>query len=131
MTLEEPPAQQPSAPPRLTLMPIDQSVGEIGGAWWPRSRELASELPALLAGLAERLGRVERVVYDPAGWARAPDRIVIGDAVVTLDAYRYESFNMLYAYGIDGESIVLRVVPAATDDVTAQALMSVGNPSGG
>jgi hypothetical protein len=111
------------------LTPNDRCVGEVGGAWWPRSRDLGTELPDLLAVLAERLGRVERVVYDPAGWAAAPELRVAGAGTVILDAYRYESFNLLYVYGIDGASIVLRVVPAATDDAKALALMAVAEPS--
>ena len=121
---------QSRAAPRLSLMPVDRSLGEVGGAWWPRTRDLTAELPELLAALADRLGRVERVVYDPAGWEEAPERIVNGDATVTLDAYRYESFHKLYAYGINGASIVLRIVPPATNDAAALALMTVGNPRG-
>jgi hypothetical protein len=118
-------------PPRLRLTPKDRSVGDVGGAWWPRSRDLGTELPDLLAVLADGLGRVERVVYDPAGWAAAPERLVAGDGAVTLDAYLYESFNKLYVYGIDGASIVLRVIPASTDDGAAHAALMVGvDPSG-
>lgn len=101
---------------RVRLAPVDQSVGEAGGTWWPRSHELAAELPELLAALADRLGRVERIVYDPAGWAPSvPQRIVTDNGPVVLDAYRYESFDKLYAYGTGGASIVLQVIPAVGD----------------
>lgn len=97
----------------MTLTPIDQCVGEAGGTWWPRSRDLACELPALLTALEDRLGRVERVVYDPAGWTPSmPLQINIDDVTVALDAYRYESFDKIYAYGIGGASIVLQVIAA-------------------
>ena len=108
------PASMDAACVRLT--PIDQCVGEAGGTWWPRSRDLAGELPALLTALENRLGRVERVVYDPAGWApSAPPWIITDGGSVALDAYRYESFDKLYAYGVGGVSIVLQVVPAAEE----------------
>ncbi|WP_319453636.1 MULTISPECIES: DUF5994 family protein [unclassified Mycobacterium] len=127
MTLEETSDQhQFGLSPRLSLAPANRSLDEVGGAWWPRSRNLTAELPDLVAALAVRVGRVERVVYDPAGWDEAPERIVIGDATVTLDAYRYESFHKLYAYGIDGTSIVLRIVPTVTNDAAALTLMDVG-----
>lgn len=117
----------PEYTPRLKLMPKNRArSGVIDGAWWPRSRSLASELPDLAAVLAVRLGPVERVVYDPAGWTATPREIVIGEHTVVLDAYQFESFNMIYIYGRDGASIVLRVIPAATNDVDAhRALMAV------
>jgi hypothetical protein len=103
---------------RLDLVPADESVGDVGGVWWPHSRDLTAELPQLVADLAGRLGRVERILYDPSGWAEAPEQIVVGDATITLEAYTHESFNKLYAYGADGTSIVLQVTTAATDDAT-------------
>jgi hypothetical protein len=112
--------------PRVRLTPEDQRIGDVGGAWWPRSHDLLAELPGLLVVLAGEVGTVERVVYDPAGWDGTPGQLVTGGATVTLDAYRYESFNMLYAYGVDGASIVLRVIPAGTADAAAKsALLSI------
>ena len=108
-------------PPRLRLTPNDRCVDDVGGEWWPRSRDLGTELPDLLAVLADRLGGVERVVYDPAAWAAAPELLVAGDGAGTLEAYLYESFNKLYVYGINGASIVLRVIPASSDDGVAPA----------
>jgi hypothetical protein len=41
-------------PPRLTLRlklkPKAPTTGYVDGAWWPRSRDLSAELPALLGG---------------------------------------------------------------------------------
>jgi hypothetical protein len=108
-------------PPLLRLTSNDRCVDDVGGEWWPRSSDLGAELPDLLAVLADRLGRVERVVYDPAAWAAAPELLVAGDGAVTLEAYLYESFNKLYVYGINGASIVLRVIPASSDDGVAPA----------
>jgi hypothetical protein len=107
---------------RVKLTPIDQCVGEVGGTWWPRSRDLAHELPELLPTLADRLGRVERVVYDPAGWVPSPpERITTDDRPVALEAYPYESFDKLYVYGIGGASIVLQVIPDS-GDLSARAM---------
>lgn len=113
-------AQAPSVratqPLQLSLKSRTDCVGETGGTWWPRSRDLLAELPDLLAALADRLGRIERVVYNPAGWAPSvPHQMVVGDATVTLEAYQFELFDKLYAYSIGGTSIVLEVVPAARE----------------
>src|SRR5439155_16889727 len=62
------PAFMADEPPGLTqrfqLRPEAPTTGHVDGAWWPRSRDLAAELPALLAALAARLGRVHRVGPD-------------------------------------------------------------------
>lgn len=112
---------------RLDLTPVDESVGEVGGVWWPQSRDLTAELPQLVAGLADRLGGVNRILYDPLAWAETPEQIVVGDATIALEAYTHESFNKLYAYGADGTSIVLQVTTAAIHDATEQP--SVNTPS--
>jgi hypothetical protein len=54
---------------RLKLKPKAPTIGSVDGAWWPRSRDLAAELPALLAVLAVRLGPIERVGYHLGDWA--------------------------------------------------------------
>jgi len=121
----------PEHTPRLKLTPKARCAGNLDGAWWPRSRILGIELPDLLAVLAVRLGPVGRVVYDAAGWARTRRRLVVpGEHAVRLDAYRFEEFKLLYVYGIGGARIVLRVIPAVTDDDAAHsALMAAVSPS--
>lgn len=37
-----------SLPTRLVLAPADTAPALIDGAWWPRSRDLNAELPALI-----------------------------------------------------------------------------------
>ena len=54
---------------RLRLKPADRSCGFVQGAWWPRTDQLFTELPPLLAALAPRVGSVDRVIYDETRWA--------------------------------------------------------------
>ena len=49
---------------RWRLKPAHRCSGSVHGAWWPRSTHLTAELPALLAALSPRLGRIDRVIYD-------------------------------------------------------------------
>jgi Family of unknown function (DUF5994) len=64
-------------PLRLKLKPKTAiAVGQVDGAWWPRSRDLALELRALLAVLAVRLGRIERVTYHLGDWDPSARKIV-------------------------------------------------------
>src|SRR5919112_5460245 len=60
---------------RLRLKPKAATTGVVDGGWWPRSRDLAVELPGLLAVLAVRLGRIERVSYHLTEWAPAVRKI--------------------------------------------------------
>ena len=39
----------PDADVRLRLKPAAPTSGHVDGSWWPRSRDLAAELPDLLA----------------------------------------------------------------------------------
>ena len=71
-----PPATMATEPPRQTLRlklkPKAPTTGYVDGAWWPRSRDLSAELPALLAVLAVRLGRVQRVSFNLTDWDATP-----------------------------------------------------------
>ncbi|MET7769884.1 DUF5994 family protein [Nocardia sp. NPDC005366] len=113
----------PEFTPRLRLKPKAERNGYIDGAWWPRSEDLTTELPDLLAVLSVGLGPVWRVVYDPACWTQAPARMTVDGRAVRLDAYRFERWNTMYVFGRDSGLIVLRVIPSATDENTAHAAL--------
>ncbi|UAK32483.1 DUF5994 family protein [Nocardia asteroides] len=120
----------PDYTPRLRLKPKAERGDYIDGAWWPRSTELTTELPDLLAVLTVRLGPVWRVVYDPTGWSDAPRQTTVhGGNTVRLDSYPFEMWNTMYVFGRDNDLIVLRVIPSATDDDVAHtALMAAVAP---
>ncbi|WP_067712249.1 DUF5994 family protein [Nocardia yamanashiensis] len=121
---------RPEYTPRLRLRPKGRPNAYIDGAWWPRSDNLAAELPDLLAVLGIRLGHVPRVVYDRASWPPAPRQITVNDRPVQLDAYRFELGNTMYIHGGTGEMIVLQVISSTTDDDTAHtALMAAVAPT--
>jgi hypothetical protein len=40
---------------RLAFSPSSSADNVVNGGWWPRSRDPATELPALVAAVAERL----------------------------------------------------------------------------
>ena len=71
---------------RLRLKPQGPTRGQVDGGWWPRSRDLAAELPSLLAVLAVRLGRIERLTYHLTDWSPAPRKIICRGGVVQLGA---------------------------------------------
>src|SRR3954454_4670992 len=87
--LLDPPSQNGrQQPPRLKLKPEANPSGYVDGGWWPRSRDLGAELPVLMAALAARLGRIERVSYNLTTWGAVAGKIEVGESVVRLAGYR-------------------------------------------
>jgi hypothetical protein len=68
--------------PRLTL-----ASGEAAGtgSWWPRSRNLTAELPALLRTLWSGGHDIHRVVYNPTVWNTASRAMAVSGRYVKLD----------------------------------------------
>ena len=85
----------PEHTPRLRLKRKAPITGFVDGAWWPRSADLPTELPDLLAVLSVRLGAVARVTYNLAEWAKAPRKASIGGQIVRLDGYQRQPPNTL------------------------------------
>lgn len=113
----------PDRAPRLRLEPRGADAGYIDGVWWPRSDDLAAELPGLLTALTSRLGPARRVVYDRTSWSPTRARLVLGDRPVQLDAHSFELGNTLYVFGRGGGMIVLRVLTSATERNLARSIL--------
>ncbi|GCD39547.1 MULTISPECIES: DUF5994 family protein [Streptomyces] len=73
-----------AVPLRLALLPQGNGPHRIDGAWWPHTRDLATELPALLDALTPRWGRITRVTVDDAMWNAGPRRLVLGRRVIRV-----------------------------------------------
>lgn len=58
--------------------------GLLDGAWWPRTRDIVTELPALISVLTEHLGPITRVGVDASAWNYPPARLVVDGRVVHL-----------------------------------------------
>ncbi len=65
----------PKTRPRLRLKPKAPTTGYVDGAWWPRSDDLAIELPDLLAVLSVRLGDIEAGDLQPRRLGDGADRV--------------------------------------------------------
>jgi hypothetical protein len=111
---------------RLSLKPDVSNTGFVDGAWWPASRDLAAELPALAAELEPRLGRVESVSYHLGAWESVPRKISINDEAVRLSGYRTQDRDTVDVIG-GRRRLTLLIVPPETDPQAAQdALASAG-----
>ncbi|MFI5687348.1 DUF5994 family protein [Streptomyces sp. NPDC051636] len=97
--------------------------GVLDGAWWPRSRDIAAELPALIAALTEHLGPVTRVGLDAAAWEELPTRLVIDDRVVHIDSFPVGDDTVLITRG-DQDYFSLLVIPPHATPEAARAAMT-------
>jgi hypothetical protein len=114
---------------RLSLKPDAPVTGFVDGAWWPASRDLAAELPAVVAELAERLGRVESVSYNLDAWEAGPYRIILDGEVVRMAGYRAQDHDTVDVLGAR-RRLTLLVVPPGTDTQTAQAALTAAARTG-
>lgn len=114
---------------RLRLKPAHRSCGFVQGAWWPRTDQLFTELPRLLTELSQRLGPVNRVVYDENDWASASLRMEFRGHSILLDGSGTASPNTLSVIGDGFGTLVLLVVPPHTDPTLAYtAVMAASSP---
>ncbi|MFE2682852.1 DUF5994 family protein [Streptomyces mirabilis] len=130
MTLAPPPPLSSSSAVRLRLVaqPAQGHMPRrIDGAWWPRSPDLTSELPRLLAGLPQSWGQVSSVLVDGAVWSPFPARLLVADQVVRLrrtNTQHTPSTVCLLAPG-RGRWDLLVVPPTATEAEAMRLMDSV------
>jgi Family of unknown function (DUF5994) len=113
---------------RLRLKPKGRPTGHVEGAWWPRSRDLTEELPALAEVLGVRLGRIVRVAYALSMWDKAPRRIELADGLARLEGFTYQDKNVIHVTGANRGRVSLLVVPSETAETAGHdALMTAAH----
>ena len=116
--------EQPRHPLRLRLRPKAPTQGFVDGAWWPRSRDLVAELPALIAVLAVRLGDIPRVSYNLTEWDTAPREVGVGGVRVRLSGFWSRPMHTVDVIAGDRTRITLLLVPPDAEPFAAhQAMM--------
>lgn len=116
--------EQPRLTLRMKLKPKAPTTGYVDGAWWPRSRDLLAEIPALIAALTVRLGDIERVTYHLASWDAAPTRLPTRLGRVRLDGFRSQHADTVTVVGAGGQHrLTLLVVPPETIPAAAQHML--------
>ena len=114
---------------RLRLKPAHRSCGFVQGAWWPRSTQLTTELPLLLAALSPRVGAVDRIIYDKTSWTPASLRMEFRGRSIILEGSSDTSTNILSVIGEGFGRLVLLVVPPYTNPTRAYtAVMMASKP---
>jgi uncharacterized protein DUF5994 len=100
---------------RMRLKPKAPPTGYVDGGWWPRSRDLTAELPALARVLTIRLGRVTRVAYALEAWDTPPRQITVDGNTMRLEGFHSQDQYVLHLSGSDGQRLSLLVIPPGAD----------------
>ncbi|MFF4273469.1 DUF5994 family protein [Streptomyces sp. NPDC001536] len=116
----------PSVPVlRLRLAPGGGMPRPIDGAWWPRSYDLISELPQLLAGLPSAWGHITSATVNGAEWSAVPGRMLVFNQVVRLRRSLTASAPHTIVLLAPGRGRWdLLVVPPDTSEAVAEPLMA-------
>ena len=109
---------------RLKTKPVSGSRGHVDGAWWPRSNDLTTELPELLAATRDRMGPIERVVFHRDDWEPSSLRLQFDGHKVRLDGYRFRDTGTIDIRGIGGSThMTLLIAGSNLSESSANALM--------
>ncbi len=95
---------------RLRLA-TDIGRGSLDGGWWPGSRDLATELPALAAELAPGLGTLVRVALSPGDWDHLPREVELPGGAIEATAFDPDEIHRIDLQLSPGTSLRLLVVP--------------------
>ncbi|MFH8367808.1 DUF5994 family protein [Streptomyces sp. NPDC018031] len=85
--------------------------GLLDGAWWPRTRDIGTGLPALIRVLTGHLGPITRLGVDASAWDGIPPRLVIDGQVVHLESEPVRDGPVLVTRGHDDHFALLAVPP--------------------
>jgi hypothetical protein len=120
-------------PVRLALLEAtDAATATLDGAWWPRSRELATELPPLITVLRHQGIRISRVAYHRENWEPAPRRLAADGRIVRLGWYPgLDPHLVRMTSGGGGRArLDLLVIPPDLDDAAGRQAMAAASQAG-
>lgn len=115
--------------PRFSLRDQPSGAGEyVDGGWWPRSRELAVEFPALLGALWDAHRPYTRISYNLTAWGKTPRKADLGGRVLHFDGFRLMDPNLVRLVDADGRHRLDLVVipPESNAGLGARALSVAG-----
>lgn len=108
---------------RLTLVPIALRHGGINGGWWPRSRDAAAELPALISELSTRTGRVRRIALQVDAFGSIPRQLSADGRKVHVGWFRHMNPLTAILTMADQDDLILLVVPPEASQAAAAEML--------
>jgi hypothetical protein len=109
---------------RLSLKPSGSAGGAVDGAWWPRSRDPAIELGALIEELGTQRTPVRGIALTRVGWDSAPRRIRLASGrKVAVDWS--PTGHMIRIIDTNYQRIDLLVIPVNTTPASAELALTM------
>ncbi|MFK0179190.1 DUF5994 family protein [Streptomyces xanthochromogenes] len=132
---DTPPALREAGPRpavRVALKGGDGVRGLLDGAWWPYSRDLAVELPALIGVLDPLWGRVTRIAVNPRYWPVVPHKVAVRGHVVKVGWFKAEqdAHKLLLLSNTVGRWDLLVIPPGTPADSAARLMAAACDPAG-
>ncbi|MFB7025266.1 MULTISPECIES: DUF5994 family protein [unclassified Streptomyces] len=121
----------PPPPARLTLIPRTPPASPLDGAWWPRSRDLAVELPSLADALESRFGRITRIAVNPTRWPVVPHKVSVTGHTVHVGRFTEQDPDKVILLSYSVGRCDLLVIPPGTEPAAAARLMDAAATPGG
>ena len=110
---------------RLALGWAEPGGDRLDGGWWPRSRDLATELADLVDRFPAERGRIVEGLYSAADWEDAPRRIAVRGRSVRVERLPRDDTHVIYLATSNRIVSCLLVIPPAFDDAQgAEALLA-------
>lgn len=101
--------------------------GNLDGGWWPRSRDLATELVDLADHLPAHLGRLTHVQCSGSDWDGTVERVPVGGRTVTVVSRPHDTHHVDLA--TERTTLRLLVVPPGFNDADGEeALLAAATP---
>ncbi|MEU2869746.1 DUF5994 family protein [Streptomyces olivoreticuli] len=120
-------AARPSV--RLSLKPAEADLGLLDGAWWPHSRDLTHELPALTDILDHRWARITRVAVNPTFWPVVPKKVAVTRHVVHVGWFmEQDRHKLLLLSYTEGRWDLLVVPPESSESAAARLMAAAADP---
>jgi hypothetical protein len=108
----------------LRMETTPKRTGTFDGAWWPRSRDIGSQLSSLVIALTARLGPIARVGLDTNDWDETPGHLVVAGHTIRIDWSAVGDSTMIVTRGAQDHVLVL-VIPPQTAPSPAHAAMAM------
>ncbi|TRO60633.1 MULTISPECIES: DUF5994 family protein [unclassified Streptomyces] len=108
----------------LRLETTSKRTGTFDGAWWPRSRDIGSQLSGLVIALTARLGNISRVGLDSNDWDETPGHLVVAGHTVRIDWSAVGDRTMIVTRGSQDHFLFL-VIPPQAAPAPARAAMAM------
>ncbi|MFD0143582.1 MULTISPECIES: DUF5994 family protein [unclassified Streptomyces] len=115
---------------RLSLTPKTTLAGLLDGAWWPRSRDLAVELPPLADALERHYGRITRVTVNPTRWPVVPHTVSATGHTVHVGWFTEQDPDKMILLSYSVGRCDLLVIPPETEPAAAARLMTAATLPG-